>query len=111
MLAPPVPFNVIAPPPFVLMLPAPVREMPWHAPVVPAAEAVMLIALLAPVTEKFTDVANPTPPLPCPRIDEVAVTVPAVVNEEPPKKLIPLPPPVPPVQEEKVTGPDPVKAP
>ena len=37
----------------------------------------------------------------------MAVTTPAVVNAE--ATLIPLPPPVPPVQLEKVTGPEPVK--
>ena len=80
-LGPAVPFNVIAPPPFVLILPDP-REMPWQVPVVPVEEAVILIELPAPVTEKFSDKENPRLLPPCPTIDEVAVTVPAVMNAE-----------------------------
>ena len=90
------------PPPEVLIVPD-VKEIPWHAPVVPVELAVMAIALFVPVTAKLEDTAKPTPAAPVPVIELVAVTVPAVVNE--PETLTPSPPPEPPEQFEKVTGP------
>ena len=102
LLAPPVPFKVTPPPPEVLIVP-PVREIPWLAPLLPVAVAVMLIELVAPVTEKLEPVVKPTPPLPFPVMEEVAVTDPAAVKVAP--KLIPLPPEALPVQFEKTTGP------
>jgi hypothetical protein len=90
----------------------PVNEIPWHAPVVPDAVAVIEIGCEAPDVAKFALEANPTPPLPLPVMDEVAVTVPAVVKAA--VTLIPLPPVVPlllPMQFVNVTGPLLVKAP
>ena len=83
--------------------------MPWHDPVVPVAIAVMAIVLPAPLVEKFALEANPAPPAPCPVIEEIAVTSPVVVKAA--VTLIPLPPPAPPKQLEKVTFPLPVNAP
>ncbi len=57
---------------------------------------------------KFTLEANPIPPAPCPRIEFVAVMLPVVVKVAP--TLIPLPPPVPPVQLENTTGAAPMNA-
>ena len=102
--------SVIAPPPFVLIVPA-VREIPWQAPVVPAAEAVIEIVFPVPVTPKLNPDAKPIPPFPWPSIEEVAVTLPAAVKAAP--MLMPLPPVVallPPMQFENVTAPPVVKA-
>jgi hypothetical protein len=106
LLAPPVPFKVMLPPPFVLNVP-PVREMPWQAPVVPVAEAAMLMELFVPVTEKLEFVVNPMPPFPFPVI-AVPVTDPAAVKDA--ARVTPLPPPLPPLQLVKATGPLAVKA-
>jgi hypothetical protein len=105
VLVPPVPFSVIEPPPVVLIEP-PVSDIPWQAPVVPVAVAVMAMVLLAPVVEKLNPEANPTPEAPCPVMDEVAVILPVVVNAAP--TLTPLPPLGPPMQLENTTSPLPV---
>jgi hypothetical protein len=110
LLGPPVPLSVISLA-AVLRIPTPVSEMPWLAPVVPVAVAVIEMGCEAPVVEKFTLEANPIPPLPLPVIDEVAVTVPAVVKAA--ATLMPLPPVVPllpPTQFVNVTAPLLVKA-
>ncbi len=73
----------------------------------PVALAVIAIVLI-PDVEKFWFEKNPTPPLPCPVIDEVAVILPVVVKAV--ATLIPLPPPVPPVQLENTTGAAPMNA-
>jgi hypothetical protein len=106
LLAPPVPFSVIEPPPVVLIDPA-ASDIPWELPVVRVPVAVIAIFLLEPVVEKLTLEVKPLPP---PVIDVVAVMFPVVVNPEP-CTLIPLPPPEPPVQLENTTSPLPVKAP
>ena len=111
LLGPPVPINRIKPPPFVLIV-EPVRVIPWQAPVVPSALALMAMKLFVPVTLKVEVVVKPTPPLPCPLIEVVAVTDPAAVKVL--VALIPLPPVVvlaPPEQVANITGPAAVKAP
>ena len=65
LLGPPVPLRVIAPLPPVLSVP-PVSEIPWQAPVVPEAVAVIEIAFPAPVVPKLNPDAKPIPPLPWP---------------------------------------------
>ncbi len=105
-LFPPVPFNVIVPPVPVVFIEPAVREIPWQAPVVPVAVAVIAIVLLLPVAWNVELDANPTPASPLPVMEEVAVTVPAVVKAA--ATLIPLPPEVPPKQLEKITAPFPV---
>ena len=59
------PFNVIALPSLVLSVPA-VREIPWQAPVVPEAVAVIEIVFPAPVVPKLNPDAKPIPPFPWP---------------------------------------------
>jgi hypothetical protein len=93
----------MAPPPDVLNVPA-VKEIPWQAPVVPRAIAVIASVLLAPEVLKLAVDAKPTPAAPLPRIVSVAMILPAVVKAA--LTLIPLPPVVPPKQEEKVKSPD-----
>ncbi len=65
--------------------------------------------MLKPVALKFTLEKKPMPPAPCPRMEFVAVMLPVVVKVAP--TLIPLLPPVPPVQVENTTGAAPVNAP
>ena len=108
LLTPPVPFKVMPPPSFVLIVP-PVREIPWQEPPVPFATPMMSIKPPLPVTAKLAEAANPIPPSPFPWIEDVAIAGPAVVKGAP--TLIPLPPPEPPEQVEKITAPLPVKAP
>jgi len=107
-LLPAVPLSVMSLPALSVLIVPPVREMPRHAPVVPVAVAVIAMGWDAPVVEKFALKANPTPAFPWPVMEEVAVTLPAVVKAA--VTLIPLPPPVPPMQLEQVTAPLPVKA-
>jgi hypothetical protein len=83
-----------------------VREIPWQAPAVPVAVAVIAIVLVLPVTWNVEFEPNPTPPLPRPVMEEVAVTLPAVMKAA--ATLIPLPPEAPPMQLEKLTAPLPV---
>jgi hypothetical protein len=68
----------------------------------------MAIVLPEPDVEKLALEKNPFPPLPCPVIDVVAVILPVVVKAAP--TLIPIPPPVPPVQVENTTSELPVNA-
>ena len=73
--------------------------------------AVIEIVFPVPVTPKLNPDAKPIPPFPWPLIEEVAVTIPAVVKAAP--TLMPSPPVVallPPMQLEKVTAPLPVNA-
>jgi hypothetical protein len=105
LLAPPVPLSVIEPPPLVLIEP-PVSDIPWLAPVVPVAVAVIAIFLLEPEVEKLNPEANPTPAEPCPIIDVVAVMLPVVLNAAPMRT--PSPPLGPPMQLENTTSPLPV---
>ena len=112
LLAPLVPFRVMLPPPFVLMVDPDAKLIPVTPPLVPEEEATMSIELPLPVAAKFALEANPTPPLPAPVIEDVAVIDPAVVKAAP--TLIPFPPVLlllPATQLEKTTGPLPVKAP
>ena len=102
VLAPPVPMSVSAPPPVVLTVPA-VTEIPWQAPVVPRAVAVIAMADPVPEVVKFAVEANPTPPLPFPLMILVAVMAPAVLKAA--ATLIPLPPVAPAMQEENVHSP------
>ncbi len=102
MLAPPVPMRVKAPPPVVLTVPA-VTEIPWHAPVVPKAVAVIASAEPLPDVVKFAVDAKPFHPLPLPLIVLVAVIAPALLKAA--ATFSPLPPVAPPMQEEKVKSP------
>jgi hypothetical protein len=95
---------IVDPEPVVLNEPA-VKEMPWQAPVVPVAVAVIEIELLFPVVPKLDTDANPIPPAPCPVIVE-EVTLPVVVKAA--ATFTPLLPPVPPTQLKKFTAPVPV---
>ncbi len=94
--------SVSDPPPVVLRVPA-VKEIPWHAPTVPRAEAVIAIGDEVPDVVKLAIDAKPCPPLPTPSIVSVAVMVPALLKAAPIFK--PLPPVAPPIHDEKVKSP------
>lgn len=94
--------SVSDPPPVVLRVPA-VKEIPWHAPTVPRAEAVIAIGDEVPDVVKFAIDAKPFPPLPFPLIVLVAVMVPALLKAA--ATFRPLPPVAPAIHEEKVKSP------
>ena len=87
----------------------PVREIPWHDPVVPRALAVIKMVEPLPVAWKLAEEAKPTPPLPRPWIKLVAAILPVV--EKAALLLIPLLPPVPPMQPAIATVPSVIEEP
>ena len=103
---PQVPFNVMELVELLVDIVPDAFWIPYVTPEAPEQLAVMTIGLFAPVVEKFVDMTKPAL-APAPWIPRVAVIDPAVVKEEP--TLIPCPPPLPPWQVAKTTGPLPVK--
>ena len=99
---PEVPFNVMEPPPLVLIVP-PVKEMPLQAPVVPVEEAVIVIVFPEPEVDIFAEPSHPDPAVP-PMIELVATIFPAVEKAD--LELTPglFVPPVPPIHPEMLEG-------
>ena len=99
----PLPMSVIVPPDVVERVP-PVIEIPSQAPLVPTEFAVIWIDVVLPEDEeKSPDSEKPTPEGPVPRMLVIANTSPVV--EKSPLTSMPLPPVVPPMQEENVQVP------
>lgn len=105
LLAPPVPVNVMVPPPVVRIEP-PVKEIPWHAPVVPVALALIEIKLFVPDAEMLAELANPIPEAPFP-VKVAPAILPTAVKEA--VIFTPFPPPAPAWQFAKEIGPPAMK--
>ena len=99
----PEPMSVIVPLVVVESVP-PVMAIPWQAPLVPMDVAVIWIAAaVVDDVEKVPEEANPTPAVPLPSMELVAMIFPAVLKA--PVTSIPSPPVAPPIQEENVQAP------